>query len=207
MKGLVSWIIFPGLYFFYLVYDMECVNLPPLHLQKLVTSIKITNENCSLKFMEPTCRGVETTASIVVHWVSLSVCLRWLGWTQEHKDHREDATVYPGSSYRGSTSSSRWSLYSRAPKIEGLQQSVGERFGRGLIGADPRYHVAGEVFLLIGEEEDDGRGEELLVQSSSCLVRTRMIYLESSSLSLRSDLPLYIEVGEGSRWRTRGGGE
>ena len=23
--------------------------------------------------------------------------LRWLGWTQEHKNHREDATVYPGS--------------------------------------------------------------------------------------------------------------
>jgi hypothetical protein len=27
-----------------------------------------------------------------------SACLQWLGWTQEHKNHREDAMVYPGSS-------------------------------------------------------------------------------------------------------------
>ena len=26
-----------------------------------------------------------------------SMYLRWHGWTQEHKNHREDATVYPGS--------------------------------------------------------------------------------------------------------------
>jgi hypothetical protein len=27
-----------------------------------------------------------------------SMGLRWLGWTLEHKNHREDATVYPDSS-------------------------------------------------------------------------------------------------------------
>ena len=26
-----------------------------------------------------------------------STGLRWLGWTQEYKNHTEDATVYPGS--------------------------------------------------------------------------------------------------------------
>ena len=26
-----------------------------------------------------------------------STCLRWLEWTQEHKNHRGDAMVYPGS--------------------------------------------------------------------------------------------------------------
>jgi hypothetical protein len=25
------------------------------------------------------------------------MCLQWLGWTQEHKNHREDAMVYPSS--------------------------------------------------------------------------------------------------------------
>ena len=37
------------------------------------------------------CRGVETVANIVVCWVSESVHLWWLEWTQEHKEHREDA--------------------------------------------------------------------------------------------------------------------
>jgi hypothetical protein len=26
-----------------------------------------------------------------------SMFFRWLGWTQEHKNHKEDAMVYPGS--------------------------------------------------------------------------------------------------------------
>ena len=43
---------------------------------------------------EEDCHRVENTASIVVHWVSLSVGLWWLGWTQEH---REDTMMYPGS--------------------------------------------------------------------------------------------------------------
>jgi hypothetical protein len=55
------------------------------------------------------CRGVETTTSIVVRQVSLSVGLRWLGWTQEHGED--------GSGYRVPTSSSRRSLYSRAHKL------------------------------------------------------------------------------------------
>ena len=25
-----------------------------------------------------------------------SMCLRWLGWIQEHENHRENTTVYPG---------------------------------------------------------------------------------------------------------------
>jgi hypothetical protein len=63
------------------------------------------------------CVGVETVASIVVHRVSLSVGLRWLKWTQEH---REDITTYPGSGYRGSTYSSS-SFYIRKHPNRGLQ--------------------------------------------------------------------------------------
>jgi hypothetical protein len=103
--------------------------------------------------------------------------------------------VYLGSGLSGPYVQQQMILILKSTQNRGLQQSVRERFGRGSIGADPRYHVADEVFLLVGEEEDDGRGEELSLQSSSCSVRTRMIYLESSSLSLRFDLPLYIEVG------------
>jgi hypothetical protein len=36
-------------------------------------------------------RTIKTMVSIVVHRVPLSMCLQWLEWTQEHKDHREDA--------------------------------------------------------------------------------------------------------------------
>jgi hypothetical protein len=66
----------------------------------------------------------QTLLFVGCHWV----CLRWVGWTQEHKRHREDATAYPDSGHQGPTSSSRWSLHSRAPKIGGggLQQSVRE---------------------------------------------------------------------------------
>ena len=67
------------------------------------------------------CCGVETVASIVVRRVSLSVGLRWLGWTQEH---REDTTMYPGSGYQGPMSSNSSSLYSRAPKSGGYNKSV-----------------------------------------------------------------------------------
>ena len=42
------------------------------------------------------CCSVETTTCIVVRWMSLSVGLRWLGWTQEH---REDVLTHPCSSY------------------------------------------------------------------------------------------------------------
>ena len=42
----------------------------------------------------------------VLEYVSLI-----LGWTQEHKNHREDAMVYPGSG-----------RYSRAPKIRGYNR-------------------------------------------------------------------------------------
>jgi hypothetical protein len=67
------------------------------------------------------CCGVETITSIVVHWVSLSMGLRWLGCNQEH---REDTMMYLGSDYRGPTSSSSSSLYSRAPKSWGDNKSV-----------------------------------------------------------------------------------
>jgi len=89
------------------------------------------------------CRGVETAASIIVHRVSLSVGIRWLGWTQEHI---EDIVMYPGSGYRGPTSSSSSSLYSRAPK-SGVTTRVCKRFGRGSLGAII-WFLGGEVAYL-----------------------------------------------------------
>ena len=82
-------------------------------------------------------------------------------------------------------------LILKSTQNRGLQQTVRERFGRGSLGADPRDLAAGEAFPLVGEKEDDGSGGGaigtpvgvalLSVQSSSCSVRTGMIFSESSS--------------------------
>ena len=78
-------------------------------------------QNLTINVKDSSCRGLVIVASIVVHQVSLSVGLRWLGWTQEH---REDTTMYPGSGYRGPMSSNSSSLYSKAPKSGGYNKSV-----------------------------------------------------------------------------------
>jgi hypothetical protein len=48
------------------------------------------------KFYDSHCPRVETMASICCSRWCQSMCLRWLKWTQEHKNHKGDTMVYPG---------------------------------------------------------------------------------------------------------------
>jgi hypothetical protein len=52
--------------------------------------------------------------------------LRWLGWTQEHKNHREDTMVYPSLSQSMPYVQQLMILILKTPKIEGLQQDCKE---------------------------------------------------------------------------------
>jgi hypothetical protein len=103
------------------------------------------------------CHRVETTTSIVVHRMSLSVGLQWLGWTQEHI---KDTTVYPSSGYRGPTTSSLMILvFKSIQNWEGYNR-VEERFGKGSFGVNPRL-VSGEVSSSPERKKMMERGEEL----------------------------------------------
>jgi hypothetical protein len=77
--------------------------------------------------------------------------LRFLGWTQEHK---EDIVMYLGSGYQGPTSSSSSSLYLKAPK-SGVTTRVCKRFGRRSLGAI-LWLVDGEVASPVMGKKDKG---------------------------------------------------
>jgi hypothetical protein len=51
-----------------------------------------------------------------------SIGLWWLRWTQEHKNHREDATIYPGSSQSVAYIQQLMILILKSTQIEGLEQ-------------------------------------------------------------------------------------
>jgi hypothetical protein len=78
------------------------------------------------------CRGVETTTSIVVRRVSLSVrssVAQVDSRIRRTQRSRRGTEVYPGSGYQGPTSSGLLILIFKSTQIRGLQQSVRERFG------------------------------------------------------------------------------
>ena len=98
---------------------------------------------------------------------------------KELKDHRADIEVYPGSGYRGTTSSSLSIFVFKSTQIRGSQKCVRERFGRGSLGADPRL-VAGEVSSSSERRKTMERVEELSVLLSGWLrsqCRTRVVLL------------------------------
>jgi hypothetical protein len=80
-------------------------------------------------------------------------------------------------------------LIFKSTQIEGLQQSVRERFGKGSLGADPRL-VGGEVSSSLERKNTMERGDELSVLLSRWIsfwselellvVRARMMCSESS---------------------------
>ena len=118
------------------------------------------------------CYAIKTVASIVV-LVGVRVC------ASSGSGGLRNTRIIEGTQWfillwadRCPTSSSWWSLYSRAPKIWGLQQSVREK-ERDLVG-DRSVLILGcltasGAFPLTEEEEDDGAVEELLVPLSRLL--------------------------------------
>ena len=53
-----------------------------------------------------------------------STCLRWLGWTQEHKNHRGHTTVYPGLGRSVPYVQQLMIHILKSTQNQGLQQSV-----------------------------------------------------------------------------------
>jgi hypothetical protein len=74
------------------------------------------------------------------------------------KNTEKHTAMYLGSGYRGPTSSSRCSLYSRAPKSGGLQQKC-KRFGRESLGAI--------VWLVGGELASPAVEKKMVVRRSA----------------------------------------
>ena len=61
-----------------------------------------------------------------------STHLRWLGWTQEHKNHRENAIVYPGSGRSVPYVQQLMILILKSTQNQGVTTECRDRFGRGL---------------------------------------------------------------------------
>ena len=83
--------------------------------------------------------------------------------------------MYPGSGYRGPTSSSSSYLYSRAPK-SGVTTRVCKRFGKGSLGAI-LWLVGGEVASLAMEKKDGGE------ERSVAPLWVALLSMQSSELS------------------------
>jgi hypothetical protein len=116
------------------------------------------------------------------HWA----CLWWLGWTQEHKEHREDAQFILIRAIGALCPAVDDPYIQELPKSRGYIVCKRDLAGdRSVLILEPCRRWG---FPLVGEEEDDGSrggalgtllGVALLsVQSSSCLVRTGLICLE-----------------------------
>jgi hypothetical protein len=110
---------------------------------------------------------VKTAASIVIYRVSLSVCLQWLGWTEER---REDMAMYLGSGYRGPMSSSSSFFCIREHPNWQVTTRVCKRFGKGSLWTILRL-VGGEIASPAVEKKDGGEELSMLLSgllSSRC---------------------------------------
>jgi hypothetical protein len=164
---------------------------------------RLLNERCP---RQRSYHGVVAAASIVVHQVSLSVGLRWLGGL---KNTRDDMAMYPSSGYQRPTSSSGCSLYSRAPK-SGVTTKEKEIW-QGSLSTILRL-VGSEVSSLARKKNTPlscrvARGRNarsFLLACSALRAELGMVwsiwFVSFVFSSLGADLPLIFRGRSGIRW-------